>query len=60
MTNAIDVAKIYVRSIIAILCMTTAICFGAYLGQITEYIWAAYIIGIGGCVYMDKPVVSVQ
>jgi len=54
--DAIEVAKVYVRSIVAILCMTAAIAFGAYLGQISENIWLAYIVGIGGCVYMDKPV----
>jgi hypothetical protein len=57
--DTIEVAKIYLRSIVAILCLTTGVMFGAYLGQITEYIWAAWIIGVGGCVYMDKPVVPI-
>ena len=55
--DTLDVAKVYVRSIVTILCMTAAIAFGAYLGQVTENIWLAYILGIGGCVYMDKPAV---
>lgn len=52
--TAIEVAKIYVRHNTAIICITTAIMFGAYLNQIPETIWAAYILGVGSCVYLDK------
>lgn len=49
-----EIAKIYVRHNTAIVCLTAAVMFGAYLGQITEAIWAAYILGVSGCVYIDR------
>lgn len=52
--TTLEVAKIYVRHNTAIICMTTAVMYGAYLSQIPETIWAAYILGIGSCVYLDK------
>ena len=52
--TAVEVAKIYVRHNTAIVSLTVAIMVGAYLGQITEAIWATYIVGVGGCVYLDK------
>ena len=50
-----EIAKIYVRSIVAITCMTSAIAFGAYLGGVTENIYATYIAGVVACVLFDKP-----
>lgn len=56
--TVIEVAKVYIRSIVAIVCMTTAIMFGAYLAQVTETIWAAFITGVVACVLFDKPTES--
>jgi predicted small integral membrane protein len=52
--DTLEVAKIYVRHNTAIIALTSAVMFGAYLGQITESIWAAYILGVSGCVYIDR------
>lgn len=54
LTESISIAKIYVRHNTAIICMTVAVMYGAYLSQIPETIWAAYILGVGSCVYLDK------
>lgn len=51
-----EIAKIYVRHNTAIICLTTAIMFGAYLGQMPETIWGMYILGVSGCVYLDRQV----
>lgn len=53
--DALEVAKIYVRSIVAIVCLTAAITFGAYLGQVSENIWITFIGGVVACVLFDKP-----
>lgn len=54
-SESISVAKIYVRSIVAIACLTLAIGFGTYLGSVTENIYATYIAGVVACALFDKP-----
>lgn len=50
----LEIAKVYVRHNTAIVSMTVAIMFGAYLGQIPSEIWAAFLLAVSGCVYLDK------
>lgn len=54
-SETVSIAKIYVRSIVAIVCLTAAIAFGAYLGQVSENIWITFIGGVVACVLFDKP-----
>lgn len=56
--ESISVAKIYVRSLAAIVSMTGAIAFGTYLGAVSENIYLAYIAGVVACVLFDKPPVT--
>ena len=58
--NGIEFAKVYIRSLTAITCLTTAIVIGAYLGQVTETIWAAYITGTVACVVFDRPILPTE
>lgn len=46
-----EFAKIYIRSIVAIVSMTTAIC---YLAPTDPIILGAYMTAVVGCVLLDK------
>ena len=54
--TTIDVAKIYVRSIVGAVCLTVAVSIFAYLGYLTESIALGYIGGVVACALLDKPV----
>lgn len=58
--TTIDIAKIYVRSIVGAVCLTAGVSFFAYLGYLTENIALGYIAGVVACALLDKPVATNQ
>jgi len=50
-----EFAKIYIRSLIAICAITVMMCYGMYLGQITQDAILVSLGIIGTCALFDKP-----
>lgn len=50
-----EFATIYIRSLTAIVTVGIILCYGMYLGQVSETSMLASLSIIGACVLFDKP-----
>lgn len=49
-----EIAKIFIRSLVAIVTIGIMICYGMYLGQVSVEVQVAALMVIGSCVLFDK------